>query len=259
MNPSFERYQRQIVYPPFGVGGQQRLSAATALVVGVGGLGSWSAELLARAGVGRLRLVDDDRVELLNVHRQTLYDEADAEACRPKAQAAARRLKMINSALVVESCIERLTAKNVARLAEGVDVVLDGTDNFAARFIINDYCVKHRVPWVFAGAVGAEGQVLAVVPGSTPCLRCVYDSPAPPCLDPACRVNGVLGPAVAAIAAMQTMEAIKILAGPSQAVSPYLTKLDLWINQVQRIDLRQSAANVDCPCCKRREFEYLEE
>ena len=255
-NPSFDRYHRQIVYAPFGVAGQQRLCAAKALVVGVGGLGSWVAELLARAGVGMLRLVDNDRVELVNVHRQTLYDESDAEAQRPKAQAAARRLRQINAAVEIQPVIERLTADTVARLAEGVDVILDGTDNFATRFIVNDFCVKNSLPWVFAGVVGAEGQVMSVIPGRTACLRCVYDSPAPPCVEPTCRAAGVLGPAAAAIASMQAMEALKILAGSAGQVSPFLTKLDFWTNQLQRIDTSVPAVN--CPCCKQRLFEYLE-
>ena len=255
-NANFGRYHRQIVYAPFGVAGQQRLCGGKALVVGVGGLGSWVAELLTRAGVGMLRLVDDDRVELVNVHRQSLYDESDAENQRPKAQAAARRLRQINAAVEVQPVIERLTARNVARLAEGVDVILDGADNFAARFVVNDYCVKNSLPWVFAGVVGAEGQVMSVVPGRTACLRCVYDSPAPPCAEPTCRASGVLGPAVAAIASMQAMEAIKILAGRADQVSPFLTKLDFWTNQFQRIDT--SVAGANCPCCKQRQFEYLE-
>jgi adenylyltransferase/sulfurtransferase len=255
-NPNFDRYHRQIVYAPFGVAGQQRLGAAKALVVGVGGLGSWAAELLTRAGVGMLRLVDDDRVELVNVHRQALYDESDAEAQRPKAQAAARRLRQINAAVEIQPVIERLKADNIARLAEGVDVILDGADNFATRFIVNDFCVKNSLPWVFAGVVGAEGQVMSVIPGCTACLRCVYDSPAPPCVEPTCRAAGVLGPAVAAIASMQAMEALKILAGMAEKVSPFLTKLDFWTNQLQRIDTSAPAAN--CPCCKQRLFEYLE-
>ena len=204
-----------------------------------------------------LHLVDDDQVELLNIHRQSLYDESDASAARPKALAAARRIRQINSQVQVEPVIERLTAANVAHLADGMKLILDGTDNFTTRFLLNDYCVRYSLPWVFAGVVGAEGQVMAILPGRTPCLRCLYDTPAPPCMDPTCRAAGVLGPAAATIASLQAMEAIKILAGHADRVSPYLLKLDLWTNQFQRIET-SSAAAVDCSCCKRRQFDYMD-
>lgn len=258
LDPNIARYQRQIIFPGLGVDGHRQLAGASALVVGVGGLGSWTAELLARAGVGRLRLVDDDIVEVINLHRQGLYDENDAEQVKPKALAAMSRLRKINAALKVEPVVERLTIANVGRLAEGMDLVLDGTDNFATRFIVNDYCVKHGQPWIFAGVVAAEGQIMTIVPGRTPCLRCVYDSPAPPCVEPTCRLAGVMGPAVAAIASMQTLEALKILCGRVEQISPYLTKFDLWQNTLQRIDVAKAAVDVDCPCCKQGHYEYLE-
>ena len=258
------RFQRQIAYPPLGLEGQKRLSAGRALIVGVGGLGSWSAELLTRAGVGMLRLVDDDKVDLTNIHRQGLYDEQDAAAGLPKVQAALARIARISSRCRVEAVCARLDRSNIAALAEGVDVVLDGTDNFPTRFLVNDYCVKTFLPWVFAGVVGAEGQVMAIVPPGegvrrhTGCLRCVHDQPPPRCADPSCRAVGVLGPAVAAIAAMQTAEAVKILSGHKEQASPYLTKLDLWTNTLQRIDVASAAAGGSCPCCKQRHFEFLD-
>lgn len=255
---SLARYQRQMVYAPLGPEGQRRLRAGRALIVGVGGLGSWTAELLARAGVGFLRLVDPDRVDLTNIHRQGLYDEADAAAGRPKVQAAAHRLACINAEVQVEPVAVRLDRSNIADLAGDVHVILDGTDNFATRFIINDCAVKMGLPWVFAGVVGAEGQVMTIRPGGRPCLRCVYDSPPPPCVDPSCRAAGVIGPAVAAIAACQAAEALKYLAGRPGAVSPFLMKLDLWENAWQRVDVAQACAGVDCPCCRRRRFEHLE-
>ena len=257
--PNPNRYQRQMAFAAFGVKAQAALSAGRALVVGVGGLGTWTAELLARAGVGVLRLVDPDKVELANIHRQGLYDEADAVAGRLKVHAAAERIRRINSSVAVEPVAQRLGADNMDRLGGDVGVILDGTDNFQTRFVINDYAVKTGRAWIFAGVIGAEAQTMTILPPRTPCLRCIHDSPAPVCVEPTCRGAGVLGPAVAAVAAIQAMEAIKILSGRVEAVSPYLFKIDLWANSTQRIDVSVSAKGLDCPCCKQRRFEYLQE
>ena len=256
--PDILRYDKQILFAPLGAEGQRLLRQAKALVVGVGGLGSWMAELLVRAGVGTLRLADFDTVDLTNIHRQGLYDESDAAAKRMKVQAASERLGAVNRQVRIEAIPRRLDKDTVGELAGGMDLILDGTDNFASRFVINDYAVRSGTPWVFAGAVGAEGQTMTIVPGWTPCLRCVYDGPPPPCTDPSCRVAGVIGPAVAAIASLAAAEALKILAGRLDAVSPYLLKLDLWTNQLQRIEVARSAEQVDCPCCKRKFFEFLD-
>ncbi len=252
-----QRYARQIACEPFGPDGQRRLSEASVLIVGAGGLGSWTAELLARAGVGRLRLADDDVVDWTNLHRQAMYTELDAERKRPKVLAAAEHIGRINASCSVEPLEMRIGAGNIAGVVDGVDAILDGTDNFATRFLVNDYAVKVGLPWVFAGVVAAEGQTMTVVPGRTPCLRCVFDSPPPPCTDPSCRAVGVLGPAVATLASMVAMEGMKLLSGNVEAVSTRLTKLDLWTGAVQRIDAA-AAAGVDCPCCKEGVFEYLE-
>jgi adenylyltransferase/sulfurtransferase len=252
------RYRRQIAFGGLGLDGQRAMIAGRVLIVGVGGLGSWTAELLARAGVGFLRLADSDTVDLANVHRQALYDEMDARLSLPKAEAAAQRLGWINQTVRVEPVVVRVGPENVESLAEDTDLILDGTDNFATRFLINDVAVKLRRPWVFAGVVGAEAQTMTIIPGRTPCLRCVLDSPPPPCQDPTCEGSGVLGPAVAAVAALQAMEAIKLLAGRVRDVSPYLTKLNLWSNTVQRIGGAPGARSAGCICCGRREFEFLE-
>lgn len=175
------RYSRQIVFRDLGLEGQRKLMSGRVLVVGAGGLGTWAAELLTRAGVGLLRLADDDKVDLTNIHRQGLYDESDAEASKPKVQAAAERLARINAGAAIETINTRLERTNIDSLAGDVDVILDGTDNFATRFLINDYAVKYGKPWIFAGVVGAEGQMMTIVPGRTPCLRCIMDSPPPPC------------------------------------------------------------------------------
>jgi adenylyltransferase/sulfurtransferase len=247
-----------MAFPPLGLAGQRALTSGKALIVGVGGLGSWAAELLARAGVGFLRLVDNDKVDFTNIHRQGLYGEADAAARKPKALAAAERLKQVNADVAVEPVVARLDKNNIYSLTDGVGVILDGTDNFATRFLLNDYAVKFSRPWVFAGVVGAEAQTMTIVPGQTPCLRCVLEAPPPPCVDPSCQAAGVIGPAVAMIAAVQAAEAIKILIGKSDLVSPYVTKIDLWNNTVQRIDASASCRDVDCTCCKRKYFDYLD-
>jgi molybdopterin-synthase adenylyltransferase len=252
------RYERQMVFSPLGLAGQRMLAQKKVVVVGVGALGSWSSQLLVRMGVGFVRLVDDDRVAMNNLHRQCLYTEDDASQAAPKVDAAARKLAKFNSEVRVEPIAQRLSVDNIMELASGMDVIIDGTDNFAARFLINDYSVKYNVPWVFAGVVGAEAQVMTIVPGRTPCLRCISETPPPPCVDPSCRIAGVLGPAAAAIASVQTMEAAKILTGHIEAVSPYLVKMDFWKNEFQRIDVTAACKNVDCPCCKQRHFEYLE-
>ncbi len=251
------RYSRQTIYPALGVAGQRRLAAGRVVIVGVGGLGTWLAELLVRAGVGFVRLVDDDRVDLTNIHRQSLYDESDAAMGDAKVVAAAHRLAAINSDVRIEPVTARLDRLSIERLAGDVDVILDGTDNFAARFLINDYAVKTGRPWVFAGAVGAEAQTMTIVPGRTACLRCVLDGPPPVCIDPNCRAAGALGPAVAGAAAFQAGEAIKILTEQFEAISPYLLKFDMWTNSLQRINTA-AGRHDDCVCCGHKEFEYLE-
>ncbi|RPI59494.1 MAG: HesA/MoeB/ThiF family protein, partial [Planctomycetaceae bacterium] len=223
---NLSRYERQMVFAPLGLAGQRTLLGRKALIVGVGGLGSWVSELLARAGVGLLRLVDDDTVQMSNIHRQAMYDMADAANGTPKVLAAAQRLRRMNDQTVIETRQDRLTKDNIARLAAGMDLIIDGSDNFAARFLVNDWSVKTGTPWIFAGVVGAEAQTMTIVPPGA-CLRCVSDTPPPPCVDPSCRIAGVLGPAVAAIAAIEALEAMKILSGNVESASPYLTKIDL--------------------------------
>jgi molybdopterin/thiamine biosynthesis adenylyltransferase len=251
------RYARQTAYEALGDRAQERLGRARALVVGLGGLGCTLTALLARAGVGVLRLVDEDVVSFTDLHRQMLYDEPDAAAGRPKALAAAARIARINSGVRAEPVVVRFEPGNAEALAAGVDVILDGTDNFSTRFLINDLAVQSGLPWVFAGVVGAEAQTMTIVPGRGPCLRCVFDGPPPAQAEQASLAGGVLGPAVVAIAAIQAMEAMKILTGRLESVSRYLLKLDLWTSSIQRIEVVEACAGVDCPCCKRRQFDFL--
>lgn len=251
------QFARQTILSEWGPGAQESLHAGRVLVVGLGGLGSWVAELLARAGVGFLRLVDDELVDLTNIHRQGLYCQRDATDRRAKADVAAERLRQLNEALEVEPILDRVNRFNLPDLAADVQLIIDGTDNFATRFLINDYCVRERRPWVFAGVVRAEGQVMAILPGRTPCLRCVLPDPPPVCIDPSCREVGVLGPAVSAIASLQALEAMKILGERLHDVSPFLLKVDLWQNVVQQVH-RQTLTDPHCPCCGLGDYEYLE-
>lgn len=251
------RYDRQMVFEGLGPQGQRRLAGGRVLMVGVGGLGCTVVDLLARAGVGFLRLVDDDAVTAENLHRQVLYDEQDAAERKPKVIAAAERIARINSQVKVEPIVARLDAHNAEPLAEGIDVIVDGTDSFPARFIINDLAVKRSLPWVFAGVVGSEAQTMTIVPGRTPCLRCVLESPPPPCQEPTCRSAGVIPPAVVAVAAIQAAEVMKLLSGHVEAISPWLVKMDLWTNAMQRVNVTEACAGAECRCCKRREFDYL--
>ncbi len=208
------RYARQAALDVIGDAGQGRLGEATALVVGCGALGSAQAELLARAGVGTLRLVDRDVLELHNLQRQQLYDEDDVRARLPKAAAAARRLRRINSAIQIDEHVADVTPHTVLRLVEGADLLLDGTDNLDTRYLLNDAAVKVGVPWVYGGVLGTEGTVLAVRPGRGPCLRCLFSEPPDASGLPTCETYGVLGTAVSWVAALQVTEALKLLLAP---------------------------------------------
>jgi adenylyltransferase/sulfurtransferase len=264
------RYQRQALLPSIGEVGQRRLDESAALVVGCGALGSVAAELLARAGVGRLVIVDRDVVELTNLHRQVLFDESDAAEALPKAEAARRKLVTINSAIEVDSQVADFTAANADALAEGCGVVVDGTDNFETRYLLNDLAVKRSLPYVYGGAVGTHGTVQSVLPRSLggrapweragvsgPCLRCVAGGEASGAGGASCDTVGVLGPVTAMIASLQAAEAIKLLVGDYAAVSPCLRAFDLWTNDVRRMDVR-GMVDPECPCCGHRRFEYLE-
>lgn len=253
------RYIRQTVYAPLGVEGQRRLAAASVLICGCGALGSTLANLLVRAGVGRVRIVDRDRVELHNLQRQVLFDEEDAAEQRPKAVAAARRLARINSEVAVEPIFDEITAGNIETFVQDVDVIVDGTDNFPTRFLVNDVAVKHAIPWIYGGCVGTEGQVMAIVPGQTPCLRCLLPECPDPAKLPTCPTHGILGPTVGVIASLEAMEAMKLLSRNAEAVSSRLTVVNLWENLFRQIDVSSLRDQSDCPTCKHRRFTWLEE
>jgi adenylyltransferase/sulfurtransferase len=255
--PPLDRYARQVRYRPLGEEGQRRLAHGRAVVCGCGALGSMLANTLVRAGVGAVRIIDRDFVELSNLHRQVLFDEQDAAAGLPKAAAAAEKLRKINSSVAVESVVADLTPANIEEFCRDADVLVDGTDNFETRFLINDAAVSLGLAWVYGGCVGAEGQTMTILPGETACLRCLIHDCPPPGAVPTCDTAGILGPIVGLIASIEAMEALKILSGHRAAVSRSLTVIDLWQNQSRQINLGSLKEQVDCPCCKRREFSWL--
>ncbi len=249
------RYSRQSRFAPLGDEGQRRIHAGRVAVVGLGALGSVQADLLARAGVGALRLIDRDFVELSNLQRQTLYDESDAAEALPKAVAAARRLARVNSEVRIEPLVGDLSPRNIEETLEGVDLILDATDNFETRYLINDFAVREGIPWIYGAAVGSYGLKLAIVPGLTACFCCVYPEP-PRGAQPTCETEGVLGPVTSAIASLQAGDALKILACGRESVSARLTTVDVWTGQIRQT--APPARDPDCPCCFAQEFPHLE-
>jgi molybdopterin-synthase adenylyltransferase len=249
------RYSRQSRFAGLGEEGQRRIRAGSVAVVGLGALGSVQADLLARAGVGSLRLIDRDFVELSNLQRQTLYDESDAAEALPKAVAAARRLARVNSDVRMEQWVGDLSPRNIEEALEGVDLILDATDNFETRYLINDFAVRQGVAWIYGAAVGSYGLKLAIIPGLTACFRCVYPEP-PRGAQPTCETEGVLGPVTAAIASLQAGDALKILACGRDSVSARLTTVDIWTGRIRQT--APPARDPECPCCFAREFPHLE-
>jgi adenylyltransferase/sulfurtransferase len=216
------------------------------------------ANALVRAGVGRLRLVDRDFIETHNLQRQVLFDEHDVAENLPKAEAAARKLAAVNSSVHVEPVVADIDRTNILELVRDADVILDGTDNFEVRYLINDAAVKLGKPWVYGGAIGSHGQTMTVLPGETPCLRCVFEAAPAPGEAGTCETAGVLSPVVTIIASYQAAEALKILSGRRDKVSRELVYVDVWENLHRRIKVAPLLGKVDCPCCQGRRFEWLE-
>ena len=251
-----QRYDRQMLLPQIEETGQRRLMASRVLLVGCGALGTAIADQLVRAGVGHLTIVDRDIVELTNLQRQTLFDEADARDEMPKAIAAANRLRRVNSEVEVTPIVADVHAGNLEELLRpGFALVLDGTDNVQTRYLINDVAVKHGLPWVYGAAVGVEGRVMGIVPGMTPCLRCIFPNPPSAAELPACDTAGVLGMGATIVGAYQAIEAIRLLVG--EKASGVLMRMDFWpprTHNVSTVDARRE----DCVCCGRRRFDYLD-
>jgi adenylyltransferase/sulfurtransferase len=253
-----QRYARQVRFASLGRAGQLRLAQARCVIIGCGALGSVQANLLARAGVGHLRIVDRDLVETSNLQRQVLFDERDVADGLPKAIAAAEHLSRINSEIEIEPLVDDAYHANIRGLCADADVILDGTDNFETRFLINDFCVSQGTPWVYGGCIGAEGQAMTIVPGDTPCLRCLMpEGSPPPGTTATCDTAGILAPIINVIAAIQVTEAIKLMSGNRSAIQRKLIVVDVWTNTMRQLDLSTLADQGNCPCCGAREFEYL--
>jgi molybdopterin/thiamine biosynthesis adenylyltransferase len=252
-----EKYSRQILFAGIGEAGQRRLLASSAVLVGCGALGTVCAGLLVRAGIGRLRIIDRDFVELSNLQRQSLFEESDACDSLPKAVAAERRLRSINSDAKIEGLVSDLTPENAIELLSGFPLILDGTDNFESRLLINDAAVSLDVPWIYAAAVGSYGLTLTIRPGETACLACLLESAEGSRrsdFEETCDTAGILNSAASLIASIQAAEAVKLLSGNFAALSNRLVSCDVWKNRFQSIRVQR---NPSCRACALQEFTYL--
>ncbi len=255
MDPKlYEKYSRQILFAEIGEAGQQRLLGARAVLVGCGALGTSLANLLVRAGLGHLRIIDRDFVEPSNLQRQTLFDEADAREALPKAVAAERKLRAINADAEVDGVVADLDPRNAEELLAGAALLLDGTDNFQTRFLLNDVAVKLGVPWVYGAVVSSYGVTLTILPGKTPCLACLLETRVEQGIEETCDTVGVLGAAVGVISSIQAAEAIKLLVGKREALHGRLISFDVWSGRFQAIGVER---NPECRACARREFRHL--
>jgi molybdopterin-synthase adenylyltransferase len=252
-----ERYSRQIRFNPIGEAGQQRLGASRILLIGLGALGTVAADQIVRAGIGFLKLVDRDFVELSNLQRQSLFDENDVAGNLPKAVAAEAKLRRINSSVQIEAKVDDINPSNIEEYLDGVDLVLDALDNFETRFVLNDACFKHGKPWIYTAAVGSYGLVMPVLPGKTPCLRCLLGSMPAPGTSPTCETAGVVAPITHIIASMQVAEALKFLTGNLIPADVRLTAYDVWAPRFQRIEVGIDAM-ASCPLCAQGRLDYLD-
>ena len=266
-----DRYHRQMLLPGFGEEGQKKLLSSSAFVVGCGALGTVIASTLARAGVGKLVIVDRDFIEVTNLQRQILFDESDVENAIPKAEAAKQKIARINSQVEVTAIVDDLNHGNIEKLSEGCDIFVDGVDNFETRFLVNDTAVKRGVPYIYGGAVGTVGMSIAILPHTesgdspwekagvaTPCLRCIFEQIPPPGMNPTCDTAGVLASTVAIIASYQCNEVLKALTGNWNKINPAMVHIDTWENRIRQFHVAQAYEAGRCPCCHERNFEYLE-
>ena len=252
---NMDKYSRQILFQPIGREGQQKLLASKAVLVGCGAIGTAQANLLVRAGVGTLRIVDRDFVEESNLQRQSLFDENDAAESLPKAVAAERKLRAINSGVQVEGVVADVASRNIEDLVRGFDVILDGTDNFETRYLVNDAAVKLGIPWVYGAVVASSALTLTILPGRGPCLACVYPGP-PQGLHDTCDTVGIIGPAVGWVSSIQVTETLKLLLGRESELHGTLFAFDLWTCNTQQV---RPKIDPDCRVCGRKIFSHLEE
>ena len=251
-----ERYSRQILFPGIGKAGQEKLLNSRVLIVGCGALGASHAEMLSRAGVGKLKIVDRDFVEYTNLQRQTLFKESDASERLPKAIAAKTRIGEINSEIEVEAVVADVNRSNVEQLISDVDLVLDGTDNFQIRYLLNDACIKLGKTWIYGAAVSSYGTTMTIIPGETPCLRCIFEDMPDAGTSPTCDTAGVIMPIIATVSAVQVSESIKLLVGARDELHGSLMQFDVWANDWRKIKV--SKRNPECPACGLRRFDFLD-
>lgn len=250
------RYSRQILFQPIGKSGQEKLLNSRVLLVGCGALGAAHAETLTRAGVGKIRVVDRDFVEFSNLQRQTLYKEQDAIDRLPKAIACQNRLAEINSEIQVEPIVADVNRSNIEELIKDCDLILDGTDNFSVRYLLNEACVKHSKTWIYGATVSSYGTTMTIRPNETPCLRCIFEEIPSAGSAPTCDTAGVIMPIISSISAIQTTEGLKILTGNLEQLHKSLIQIDVWQNDWRKIKL--STPNEDCETCGMRNFELLD-
>ncbi len=257
-DPALDRYSRQIRFAGIREQGQKKLLESRVTLCGCGALGTVLANHLVRSGVGNVRIVDRDFIETHNLQRQVLFDESDVASNIPKAEAAARKLRLVNSTVNIESVVTDINRTNILDLCQDADVILDGTDNFEIRYLINDVAVKLGKPWIYGGAIGSEGMTMTILPGITPCLRCVFEAAPNPGEAGTCETAGVLSPTIGIVASFQAAEALKVLTGQLDITNRDLLCIDIWDNVTRRTKIAKLLGKVDCPCCQRKKFEWLE-
>ena len=257
MDEKLKRYSRQIFFEGMGEAAQRKAMESCAVIMGCGALGTVAASSLARAGVGRVRIVDRDFIEENNLQRQILFDEEDIREGLPKAEAARRKLERVNSTIEIEGIVSDINYTNVEQFIDGADVVIDASDNFETRFLINDACVKHATPWIYGACIGSTGLTMTILPGRTPCLRCIFEMAPPPEMSPSCDTAGVLNTVVNIVASLQVTEALKLLSGQTEKLRGDLIYLDLWTDTFKRLHESESP-NPDCPVCGSQVFEHLD-
>jgi molybdopterin/thiamine biosynthesis adenylyltransferase len=252
--PALDRYSRQTLFAPVGKQGQERLQASSVAIIGGGALGTALANNLSRAGIGRLVIADRDYIELNNLQRQILFDEDDITRRLPKAVAAAEKLRRINSGVSIEALVEDINTDGIESLVRDVDLVLDATDNFETRYLLNDVCIKYNRPWIYSAVIASYGVTMNILPGDTPCLRCIFPEMPQPGTTPTCDTAGVLNGIVAAITGVASTEALKILL-KDEKVSRAMFWMDVWENTSERLELPRQP---DCPACGQHHYEFLD-
>lgn len=253
MSGAINRYSRQVLFPGIGEEGQKKLGKSSVVLIGCGALGTVIATTLVRAGIGKIKIIDRDFIEYHNLQRQVLFDEEDIKAGLPKAVAAERHLRKVNSSIEIEGVVADVNYTNIEKLVSGADVILDGLDNFETRGLVNDVSLKHKIPWIYGGAIAASGMTMNIIPGQTPCLRCVNPEAPKGARMATCETAGVIGPAPFIIGSIQSAEAIKILVG-AEEINQDLIVINVWQSKFNRFKIGRRE---DCPACQGK-YEFLE-